>query len=304
MLKKINQLTISTTRRVTPWFNKHQKARNVASSLRSVYCGITGSWHVLPDFLIIGARKSGTTSLYRNIVKHPCAEPCFNKEVDYFTRYYNKGPNWYRSLFPLSSYKQYSENILKRKFVTGEATTTYLYHPHTPKRVKELLPDVKLIAILRNPIDRAYSQYQMEVGHGNENLSFEEAIEKEEERINEEYERMLQDEKYYSIKFQTFAYLRCGIYAEQLERWFKYFPREHFLILDNERFKNSRQEVFNEVFEFLGIPKWNDMQYKQFQKRKYPKKMEDSTRQKLLKYFKPHNEKLFELINMRFNWDS
>ena len=113
----------------------------------------------LPDFIIIGAQKSGTTSLYRFIVKHPAIAPATKKEVHYFSIWYKFGELWYRSHFPtnLSRYNFYKRT--NQKLLSGEASPVYLFYPVVPGRMKELLPDVKLIVILRNPVDRAYSHY-------------------------------------------------------------------------------------------------------------------------------------------------
>jgi len=114
--------------------------------------------------------------------------------------------------------------------LTGEATP-YLFHPHAPKRVHALVPNDRLIVLLRNPIDRAYSHYQHHVIRGRESLSFEEAIDAEPGRIEGEYEKMMQDEYYRSLNYIGYAYLTRGIYVDHLKRWGEYFDKDQFLIL-------------------------------------------------------------------------
>ena len=105
---------------------------------------------MLPDFVIIGAQKSGTSSLYDFVVQHPAILPAAKKELHYFSLGYKKGEYWYRLRFPIRA---------SQKLLSGEASPIYLFYPMVPGRMKKLLPDVKLIVILRNPVDRAYSHY-------------------------------------------------------------------------------------------------------------------------------------------------
>ena len=130
----------------------------------------------LPDFVIIGAMKSGTTSLYDFVVRHPAITPASRKEVQYFSFWHDLGKLWYRSNFPTDLsrrrfYKKTGQNLL-----SGEASPDYLFHPEVPGRMKELLPDVKLIVILRNPVDRAYSHYHHRLSRKMLTQSFEKIL--------------------------------------------------------------------------------------------------------------------------------
>lgn len=137
-----------------------------------------------PHFLIIGAARSGTTSLYSYLVEHPRVVAAAKKELHFFDLRFPNGPAWYRDQFP----------SLSPDTITGEASPYYLFHSHVPKRVFKLLPHVKLIVLLRNPVDRAYSHYYHAVKHGIETLPFERAIEQEDERLRGEVARMLEEE--------------------------------------------------------------------------------------------------------------
>jgi len=132
---------------------------------------------MLPDFIIIGVQRGGTTSLYKYMTKHPKIIPALKKEIHFFDNKFGKGLSWYESQFMQNPFFC----LLKRKrksedTITGEASPYYIYHPHVPKRISKILPNVKLIAILRNPIERAFSHYNHEVRLGAEKLSFEDAL--------------------------------------------------------------------------------------------------------------------------------
>ena len=254
------------------------------------------------DFLIIGAARSGTTSLYEYLIQHSSIYSAIGKEVYFFDKKYSKGINWYRSFFPSKFSRFIISSLQKKPFLTGEATPRYLFHPHSPKRVHQVIPNVKLIVLLRNPIDRAYSHYQMEVDHGDEKLTFEEAIEKEEERITTDLERMEKDENFYSVNFYRKSYLSRGKYFNQLKRWFNYFNREQFLILKSEELYSETTETYKKTLDFLNLPLIELNTYKPFKMRKYDS-LSEETRKKLSKYFKPHNEQLYELIGRNFNWE-
>ena len=280
----------------------HSNIYSLARTTYRAYCKSMGAFHVLPDFLIIGAARSGTTSLYEYLMQHPCVDPPVGKEVYFFDKKFKMGIKWYRSFFPSIFSKFFSEKISKRKILTGEATPRYLYHPHTPSRVFNILPYVKLIVLLRNPVDRAFSHYQMEVDHGDESLSFEEATNQEESRIKEEMEKMQKDENYYSVFFYRKSYLTRGIYLDQLKRWFQFFPRKQFLILKSEDFYSKTSEVYNQALSFLNLPKFSLQNYDQYKKRQYSA-INSETRKKLIEYFRPHNEQLYELLGTNFHWE-
>ena len=139
----------------------------------------------LPDFLIIGAQRCGTTSLYRYLCAHPSVQPAvLNKGIHYFDTNHEQGTAWYRSHFPSEPYKAY---LRRRRGVervlTGEGSPYYFFHPLAPGWIAEELPEARFVVMLRDPVGRAYSQYQHEVARGFEALAFEEALEEEEERL-------------------------------------------------------------------------------------------------------------------------
>ena len=276
----------------------------IARSLYRTYCNLAGPFHVLPEFIIFGVSRSGTTSLYQYLAQHPNIEPCVVKEPRFFDMYYHRGLNWYRMNFPSKWQKFVFNKIKHKKFMTGEASGAYLQNPHAPRRVHSLNPNMKLILLLRNPVDRAFSHYKRKVKNGSEKLSFEEVIEQEQSRIEGEQEKMEKNENYYSPIYHSLAYLTTGLYSIRLKRWLKYFSMEQILVLENGEFLLDPETVYNQAVEFLDLPKWKLPKYEKFSKQKLSMDMDSKTRDKLLEICKPYNEELYSLIGKRFDWDS
>jgi hypothetical protein len=268
-----------------------------------VYRKTTNPFRLLPDFLVIGAQKGGTTSLYNYLIEHPGIIPAFTKEVHFFDTYFHKGLPWYRANFPTYAEKYYLERFHKQKCLTGEATPYYLFHPHAPGRVAKTLPEAKFIVLLRNPIDRAYSQYAHQARQGYETLSFEDALAEEEKRTAKERENLLKDERYASFNDKHYAYLARGKYIDQLQIWLELFPREQFLILRSEDFYSDPASTLRETFKFLDLPTAGlQREYKLYNNGTYSK-MESTTRKRLIEYFEPYNARLNEYLGADFDWD-
>ena len=188
----------------------------------------------LPNFIICGTQKGGTTSLYYYLEEHPQIFMSPKKEVHYFDLNYHRGIEWYKKHF---------KNATSKHKAIGEASPSYMYFEEVPERIHEVLPDVKLIFILRNPVDRAYSHYWHEVKLGYEWLSFEDAIRVEKERLaNEDI-----------INRRHYSYLDRGKYIEQIKRFRKYFSNDQMLILITEELKSNPDFIMQQIFEFLQI---------------------------------------------------
>ena len=284
------------------------KTYRLNSQMERLYRGVSSPIRLLPDFLIIGTQRGGTTSLYNYLMDRPGVGPASVKELHFFDKKFHKGLPWYRAHFPTKLQKTLFQYAHNQVFVTGEASAYYLFHPHAPKRVAQTLPHVKLIALLRNPIDRAYSQYNFEVELGRETLSFEDALEREEERIAKEKEKILADERYVSFDHSRFSYLARGIYVDQLRAWLDFFPREQFLLLKSEDFYTDPAATLVQVSEFLNLPELEpyerERQYKQYNYNNTPySKMDSTTRKWLVEYFRPHNLRLYEFLGINFGWE-
>lgn len=286
------------------YLEKHPSLHKIFSSLYLKYCSMTGFLHVLPNFYIIGVVKGGTTSLYNYLIEHPSIQPSVGKEIDYFGEYYSRGINWYRCAFPFKSHKFFVTKILKKKFLTGEATPRYFEHPGVPEKIKKVTPNAKFILLLRNPIDRAYSHYNMNVTRGDETLSFSDAIDMEQERTSKGFKKMLNDENYFTWNYYLHAYLNHGIYIEKLKHWMDIFPRANFFILKSEDFSNDIPKYYNKVLNFLGLSSLNLKHYKMYKKRHYDEpKMDPELRKNLGEFFKPHNEQLYKFLGVDFGWN-
>ncbi|MFQ5493547.1 MAG: sulfotransferase domain-containing protein [Candidatus Dojkabacteria bacterium] len=250
----------------------------------------------LPGYLIIGTQKGGTSSLQQQyLTQHPDVLRPTTKEVHYFDLNFERGSKWYRSHFPVGA--------LVGNKITGEATPYYLYHPLVPERTHQLLPDVKIIVVLRDPVSRAFSHYNMSVRQKNETEDFEEAIELEEARINNKEKKLTLGEISYSSEHQFHSYIARGRYAQQLERWFKYYPREQFLITTSDRLKAEPEQVASEIFEFLGLKPYRIDKGRKRNVGEYKSKLDPKIKNKLHEYFAPHNKRLEELIQKKLNWD-
>lgn len=253
----------------------------------------------LPDFLVIGAEKAGTTFLYSLLQEHPHFRAAAKKEVHYLdSRKFEFGPQWYRAQFPLH------EKVGERNTVTGEASPYYLLHPLAAKRAYELLPDVKLIVLLRNPIERAYSGYQHKVRDGVEPLSFEAAIEAEPERLAGERDKIARSGDYYSNNYRWYSYLTRGIYVDQIKQWHEYFAPEQFMIIQSEDFFEEPVATLDRVCTFVGLQPGQvdtpDSASPGTAPQYAPIKSE--TRNALRAYFEPHNRSLYEYLGVDFGW--
>ena len=252
---------------------------------------LTARWRDLPDFLVIGAQKAGTTALYAYLRWHPAIAGPFWKEVSFFDRHWSRGEAWYRGQFPLR----------RNGRLVGEASPSYVFHPLAPERVYALVPDVRLVVLLREPGDRAYSQYQHEVALGREPLSFEDALEAEEERLEGEVERLCSDPRAFSRAWWDHTYASRGLYADQLERWFELFPREQVLALTTEELGARPGETYATVLSFLGAPPHALDSYPRVFDRDYPP-MREETRRVLTARFDEPNRRLEELLGRPLGW--
>jgi hypothetical protein len=268
----------------------------------TAFRSVTATTRLLPGFLVIGAARSGTTSLYRYLTDHPCIAPALRKEIHFFDLQFARGSTWYRAQFPSRLYLRYTRARHGADALAGEASAYYMFHPWCPARVAATIPGVKLIALLRNPVDRAYSHYHLQVRKGREPLSFEEAVDGEEERLAGEQERMLADPGYASFNHRRYSYLARGRYAEQLERWMKLFPEDRLLVLRTEDLEEDPGKVLGQALRFLGVPDWAPARFAKHNRAAYPP-MDGQTRRRLISYFEPHNRRLHELVGRDFRWD-
>lgn len=273
------------------------RLRNADLWLRRLNAGS----RVLPDFLIAGTQKGGTSSLYAYLAEHPSVLPARKKEVHFFDRHWVKGERWYRASFPTGSDMERVRDE-HGAAATGESSPSYLFHPLVPERVAATLPDIRVVLLLREPVDRAYSHWRMEHRRGVDRLPFDEAVMAEEERLAGELDRVRADPSYFSRKLRRFSYLSRGHYAEQLERWFEHLPRDRFLIRSAETFFADPAAVHADVLRFLQLPHRELTHAPVVNRGAAGPPLDPELRDRLRDRFAEPNERLFELLGTRFDW--
>ena len=260
---------------------------------------LTGSIRVLPDFLVIGAKRCGTTSLFYHLPEHPCISKSPHDNMGFFNDNFHLGVNWYKSFFPTI----FTRNKIKSEFgnfLAFDVTTTYMEEESTANNVYQIKPNMKIIVILRNPVDRAYSQYHLNLREKAEKRSFEDAMEENMNELNKESHERYEIKPKFSVEENN--YLKKGLYAQQLRHWLNIFPMESMLILSTEEFESNQQVIYNKIFEFLNISQFEVKNTEKMEKGSYPQ-MKSETRSLLLDYFRSHNNELFKLINKKFSWE-
>jgi tetratricopeptide (TPR) repeat protein len=255
------------------------------------FCNQSNSTLRQPHFLIIGIGKGGTSSLYHYLVNHPQILPALKKEVFFFNQNLSYGLDWYLAHFsPIPK----DANLL-----TGEATPWYLVSFNAEQEVARLFPKIKLIVLLRNPVLRAFSQYQMRVEFEKETRTFLDVITSEMAAINRLSHPTLTDTEYWHREKGDLLF---GLYVYFLEKWMAVFPREQILILQSEDFYAHPAATLTQVFDFLGVPDYPLPAYPNYNPGSYSPMTED-LRQILADFFRPHNQRLEAYLGMKFNWD-
>ena len=180
---------------------------------------LTASARMTPSFLIVGAQRCGTTSMYKTLSQHPMVLPAvLHKGAHYFDTGYGHGPAWYRGHFPLRVTARGRRRRPARLPITGESSPYYMFHPLAGQRIAADLPGVKLLVLLRDPVERAYSAHTHETARGFETEPFERALELEPVRLAGEEAKLVADPAYQSHSHQHHAYVTRGRYADQLRR--------------------------------------------------------------------------------------
>jgi hypothetical protein len=236
------------------------------------------------DFIICGVQKAGTTALDAYLREHPDICMAQRKEVHFFDdeeafRNGNEDYELYHSYFGHCS----------QAMLVGEATPIYSYWKQAPQRIQKYNPLMKLILVLRNPIERAYSHWNMEYSRGAETLSFSDAIRNESERCKAAH----------PFQHTVFSYTDRGFYTVQLRRLYKLFPAAQLLILKNEELRNNPNKVLNKVYEFLGVRRQGGVEHKDVHSRPYRVPIDDCDKAFLLEHFKDEIREL----ELMLGWD-
>ena len=261
-----------------------------------VFRRLTANKRSLPNFIIIGAQKSGTSSLFWYLSQHPQIRSSFVKEVHFFDggldpaiNNFSKGVGWYRAHFPIEN----------RKFITGEASPLYIFNPLVPERIHNVLPGVKLIAVLRNPVERAISHYFHEKRKGREEKPILEALELEEERLRP----ILEQYDYKSEIFKNKSYKSRGLYKKQLERFLDYFSWDQILILSSEDLFTNSKDTLEKTFHFLKVdPSVNILNLDPKNVGSNRTKVEQRVYDYLVGHFASPNQELYDFIGHDLGW--
>ncbi|MEG3988905.1 tetratricopeptide repeat protein [Microcoleus sp. S28C3] len=239
----------------------------------------------VPNFIIIGCQRCGTTSLYTYLAQHPQILTPIKKEMDFFSWHFDRGIDWYLAHFPPMPAGE--------QFLTGEASPSYFDSREAPERLYSLFPQAKLIVLLRNPVDRAISQFYRLTGLNWEARSLDRVISDEIERLSQNPE--------YIIGEEPGNYLARGRYIEFIKKWRAFFPREQLLILKSEDFYAGAATTVKQVLEFLDLPEYQLSEYQNANPGSY-QPVNQSVRDWLRDYFRPYNQQLEEYLNTNFNW--
>jgi hypothetical protein len=253
----------------------------------------------LPDFVIIGAQKSGTSSLYAYLRQHPDVLSAIRKEVHYFDGdinpeedNYRKGERWYRAHFPKTNRKNENQRVF-------EASPLYIFYPPVPQRLAGLIPKVKLIAVLRNPTERAISHYFHVKRRGYEPLPIMEALLAEEERLKPILER----EDYKNSIYIRHSYKSRGRYSEQISRYFEFFPPDQMLIISSDELFSETSNTLRKVFNFVGVdPNCPIPDLRPRGKATNRTDVDEEVYVYLNESFHPHNQNLYQIIGRDFGW--
>jgi hypothetical protein len=280
-------------------------ARESARSLLVRYGEHTSDRRPLPDFLIIGTKRGGTTSLWRYLVQHPLVPrlfPAWNtKTTHYFEENWERGEAWYRSHFPTERQRAALERRHGAAPRAGEAAPLYMFHPLVAGRVATLMPHVKVIVLLRDPVERAYSHWKERRGEGVEPLSFEDALAAEEERTAGERARLIADESHVSTAYDWYSYRARGRYLEHLRPWTATFDPGRLLVLPSETLYREPASTYARVLSFLDLPPHELAAYDVFNDRPSAG-MADAVRAELTTHYRPFNAALRARLNLTPDW--
>lgn len=267
---------------------------HAARSASRGYEALTSRWRMLPGFLIVGAQRCGTTSLFKALIQHPSVKrPFGRKGIHYFDMDYGRGIGWYRSHFPLRRPGSLS--------LTGESSPYYMFHPLAPARIASDLPEARLVVALRDPVERAYSSHAHAIARGFETEPFERAIELEPSRLAGEETRLRDNPQAESHAHRHQAYVTRGQYVDQLERLETVIGRDRIHVVDSGLFFADPVPAFGQLTAYLGLPSYASVRFGQHNAR--PRiDMPAGLRARLNEHFLPYDERLAAWLGYTPSW--
>ncbi len=259
----------------------------------------TGAFRMLPGFVIPGEAKCGTTSLYGYLCRHPWIVGADMKEPESFIRY-GASPLFCRAHYPLL-WNRWLSGLTGKRLLTGEASADYFSHCSAPEAVAHTLPRAKIVILLRDPVKRAFSDYQMFRSTGREPCEFDAGVEQCLRWARDpQVEPLVRLARCADEGF--LRYIFRGVYVENVRRWKKLYPPEQLLFLRSETLFREPQAVLDRVFAFLGVPPHSLESFDVLKKGKYQGLLSEPTRSALAAFYRPYNEELYGLIGEDFGW--
>jgi hypothetical protein len=284
------------------WAKRIRARSRWARRRARLYAGrVTSPWRALPDFIVIGAAKSGTTSTFRYLSGHPLVVPPMIKEIRFFAHHVDRGVGWYRAHFPTRAAIARVGRAAGGTAITGEASPAYLSHPAAPERTARIVPGAKLIAVLRNPVDRAIAAYHYTVKVRAETRSIEQAMADNLRSLDVEHSLQEHDDFESPLRFHN--YVSRGHYAEGLARWYRCFDHSQLLVLELDELSRGGGDGFARMLEFLELPRWRPPVFTEHNAGSYPP-APASLRSQLARHYEAHNAALWNLLGVDWGWDS
>jgi len=271
----------------------HESSRSVKRFVPLMWRLATHDFRQLPSAIIVGTMKGGTTQLFAYLIRHPQLFPPCNKEIDYFSRHSDKSLQWYRSRFPMR------RRLVAAKGLALEASPSYLSTPSAWAKMHAVLPDVRLIAVLRDPVSRAFSHYQHLKTRHKEQRSFGHAVDEllQQDRMPAQFGVARRPE---SPSFS--GYIARGYYALQLEPLLQLYPHEQVLILDSADLFADTNGVCQQVFDFLEVEPYEVQPGKVYNRGYYNETIDPAVAARLREHYRPYDELLMRLVGHSFSW--
>ncbi|MCW2815509.1 MAG: hypothetical protein JWN84_2964, partial [Nocardioides sp.] len=276
-------------RRVLP-----ARAESTARSLTHLWGRATVRARMTPEVLVVGAQRSGTTTLFRLLAEHPAlVRPTLSKGTGYFDDHYDRGRAWYLAHFPLRR-----PGGRQRAF---EVSGYYLCHPLAAQRIARDLPGVQVVVLVRDPVERARSAHGHELARGFETLGLAEALALEPVRTAGELDRLARDPGHRSHAHRHHAYLQRGEYAAQIRRYVDALGRDRVHVVDADRFFADPVGEYVRLQQDLGLPVVVPDAVEAVNART-PRPVPDELRRRLLRHYEPHDAELTELLGAPPSW--
>jgi hypothetical protein len=272
----------------------------------------TASLRPLPEFLLIGAKRGGTTSFYFDLLEHPAILRLFpppvpwlkkdpTKGVHYFDSNAFRSEAWYRSHFPTVMTRQLRSRRAGVTARCGEASPYYLFHPAAAARAHALIPDARVIALLRDPVMRTYSHWKERRRGNAEPLDFASALDAEQDRLAGERERLLADPRYRSYPWEQQSYATQSVYVDALLPWVDLYGANRVHVAVSEEYYSKPACVLGDVHEFLGLPR-HEGSTSQIRNAAQGDELDPAMRRRLAARFAEANHALGELIGRDLPW--